>query len=79
MTYQKPDGTIEIGLSGCSCHPPGKKTPGMHANGTSEWWRINDDEWKRTPPDHMLFKYFARESASIEEFLYFADELSEEA
>lgn len=45
MKYEKPDGVIETGISGCCC-PPGVKRGGQHTNSGTSWWRIDDSEWK---------------------------------
>lgn len=44
-TYEKPDGTIEIGFSGCCC-PPGQRRAGQHTNSATVWWRLSSGEWK---------------------------------
>jgi len=46
MKIEKPDGTIEIGGSGCCC-PPGQRGPGIHTNACTAWWRVNDGTWNR--------------------------------
>lgn len=40
MKYEKPDGIIEFGCSGCCC-PPGIRRSGQHTNSGTSWWRIN--------------------------------------
>lgn len=40
MKYEKPDGVIEIGMSGCG-HPPDKPRPhGQCTNSATQWWRV---------------------------------------
>lgn len=46
MVIQKSDGVIELGISGCCC-PPGKIKKGMHTNSTTQWFRINNEDWIR--------------------------------
>lgn len=47
MTYEKLDGVIEIGFSGCCC-PPGQVREGiMHTNSTTDWVRFGGGTWHR--------------------------------
>jgi hypothetical protein len=67
MTIQKPDGWIELGISGCCC-PPGKARPGMHTNCATSWWRRDGGEWvSYTRQSHV--RTLAAAAESVEEFL----------
>jgi hypothetical protein len=46
MIFQKPDGAIELGFSGCCC-PPGERRKGMHTNACTSWFRVKDGKWPR--------------------------------
>jgi hypothetical protein len=46
MKHEKPDGVIELGMSGCCC-PPGQRKPGMHTCACTTWWRVNEGPWVR--------------------------------
>lgn len=39
MIYEKPDGAIEVAISGCCC-PPGERRGGQHTNSSTEWIRV---------------------------------------
>jgi hypothetical protein len=45
MKYEKPDGVIETGFSGCCC-PPGGRRRGQHTNCGTSWVRVDDEEWQ---------------------------------
>jgi hypothetical protein len=40
MTYEKPDGKIELATSLCGCCPPGQREVGLHENKMVNWWRV---------------------------------------
>ena len=44
MKWEKPDGTVEYGMSGCCC-TPGPRRGGQHTNCGTEWWRVNTGYW----------------------------------
>lgn len=44
--FQKSDGVIELGASGCCC-PPGEQRPGQHTNACTSWYRTGDKPWCR--------------------------------
>ncbi len=51
MNYDKPDGRIEIGFSGCCCPPGADRRGRMHTNACTSWWRVvgpvNTSQWFR--------------------------------
>ena len=65
MKYEKPDGVISVQMSGCCC-PPGLRHGGMHTNGITTWWRIDDGEWKTSRP--ATIKRAALSSETVKEF-----------
>lgn len=43
MKWEKPDGVIEFGCSGCCCPPRAPGDPprtGQHTNCATSWWRV---------------------------------------
>ena len=65
MKYEKPDGVISVQMSGCCC-PPSKPRGGMHTNGITTWWRIDDGEWK--PCRSSVAMRAALASETVKEF-----------
>lgn len=67
MKFEKPDGVIELGYSGCCC-PPGEQRPGQHTNSTTQWARVFGGPWLRI---HSLSRtrIFAGAANSCAEFL----------
>lgn len=67
--YEKPDGRIEFGLSGCCC-PPGERHSGQHTNCATEWVRVNGGTWQRSVRNHHRILAGAAETcAEFEEAL----------
>jgi hypothetical protein len=67
MIFTKPDGTIELGTSGCCCSP-GFKRKGMHTNSTTSWWRVNDGCWKRMVKGSHHYQTLAEAAETVSEF-----------
>jgi hypothetical protein len=66
MTYEKPDGVIEYGCSGCCC-PPGERRAGLHTNSGTSWYRVKAGPWKGIT--HLGdFRTFAAASETCAEF-----------
>lgn len=66
MKYEKPDGVIETGFSGCCC-PPGVKRGGQHTNSGTSWWKTDDGEWQACHRSSKISRA-AIESKTVEEF-----------
>lgn len=68
MTFQKPDGDIEIESSGCCCSP-GERHRGQHTNSCTNWIRFRKGKWTRL---HSLSTAmtFAGAAETVEECFY---------
>lgn len=69
MKITKYDGTIEFGLSGCTCCAPGHRHDGLHTNAVSQWFRVNDGAWQRVERHITWYKEMAARSMSAAAFL----------
>jgi hypothetical protein len=67
MTFNKPDGVIEIGHSGCCC-PPGERRDGMHTNCATSWWRVGASAWHRFDMGSHHVRILAEAAESAREF-----------
>lgn len=72
MSYEKPDGTIHYGLSGCCCPPGDKRRHGLHTNSSTSWFRINNGAWHRIP-DMNEFRLIAGAAETCAEFADYYD------
>lgn len=66
MKWEKPDGVIEYGMSGCCC-PPGVKRGGLHTCACTSWYRVNGGEWKHLRRWYD-FQVFAEAAESCADF-----------
>ena len=67
MKFQKPDGVIEYGASGCCC-PPGERGFGMHTNCGTMWWRVDNGTWHKIRSQHE-FMVYAQAAETCQEFI----------
>lgn len=68
MKILKPDGAIELAISGCCC-PPGQMKQGLHTNSTTVWWRVNDEPWQHMHRSMTHYRILAEAAETVEEFV----------
>lgn len=68
MKFYKPDGYIEIEMSGCCCPPTGKRKTGLHTNATTLWFRVNEGDWVSVRKSHHTY-VLADAAETVQEFM----------